>query len=564
MMGDAAMPARTTTGEGDRGRGPMMPARIAAVESDRERGARGRLAEVVSTRSRGKRGKLRGAGVAVLLVCAAGCSQTHREQQAAFAASDRGEYVDRAIARAESAPPAAEGTAQKGWEATAADLHARAEAWKARDAADEVYAGFRALESEEAHRRRAELAAEEAQQAALGEQFALPDLWAIAALRNPAIRAAHDRWRAGLEQYEQAGFLENLALQYRAFTKTLDTGIGMELQKGEVQEVFPFPATVTLKGEIVDRDAAMAWQEWRQAIREVLVAVGEVHHELEYLDKALAVTRENRDLLARMEQVARTRYEAGASAQVDVLRIQSELSRSDYDLSVFEQERSTARARLNALLSRGADAPLGAVLPFEPADAKPEFELMRKTGLECRQEVAIQRLKIEQAELTVRLAETVVLPRASQGASLAQTGMGLEAGPDRSEEVFPRQPEAEPRFSFGTDEGYLRQIRREVEAERAELLSLEDHVRFEAKDLHFALDVARKQVALFEGSLLPQAEQALGATRSGYETGKLGFLDFIEAQRSYLDARLGLERSRRDLKKAINRLLQVLGCNAAG
>lgn len=500
-----------------------------------------------------------------LLLCLplAACSSQHAAQVRAYEGNERGEYYARSLAAAAVHPAVDAALPDAIWRESGESLRKKADAWKVRDQEGRALAGFRTLDDPDARARASALSDDARSEAALRAGLDVADLAVIALRRNPAIRAARQSWRARIEMYEQAGYLENLVLQYRAFTKTLETAIGEPMQKSEVAEAFPFPATVALKGELVDREAEIAWQEYRKEIRTVLVALGTTHHELEYVERSIVVTQESRDLLAHMADVARARYEAGAGGQVDVLRIQSELSRLNNDLTTLAQSQATGQARLNALLARSPQAPLGPVRAFAAEDSNPKLEMMLAAALSSRQEVAVARLEIELEERAIRLAETMVYPRASRGSSLAQTGMTREAGPDRGEAIFPQTPMVEPRFSFGSDAAYLNQLRRELEAARSRLEALENQVRFEVKELHFNLDTARRQVKLFQGALVPQAEQALAATRSGYETGKVLFLDFIDAQRTYLNARLGLEKARQDWRQAVTRMLEVIGSDEA-
>ena len=68
-----------------------------------------------------------------------------------------------------------------------------------------------------------------------------------------------------------------------------------------------------------------------------------------YYDKALRTTQQNRDLLTKLSQIAEARYRVGKGMQADVLRSQVEISMLLQKLTVLEQQRATAQARLNTL-----------------------------------------------------------------------------------------------------------------------------------------------------------------------------------------------------------------------
>lgn len=76
-----------------------------------------------------------------------------------------------------------------------------------------------------------------------------------------------------------------------------------------------------------------------------------------------------------------------------------------------------------------------------------------------------------------------------------------------------------------------------AEAERrAAAMALAD----ELAEAHAALTVAHQRVAALRGRVLPAMEQAFQAAHAGYEQGKFGFLDVLEAQRSLFETQAAL------------------------
>jgi outer membrane protein TolC len=63
---------------------------------------------------------------------------------------------------------------------------------------------------------------------------------------------------------------------------------------------------------------------------------------------------------------------------------------------------------------------------------------------------------------------------------------------------------------------------------------------------------------MYETSFIPQAEQALNASGSGYESGQIDFLNLLDSQRMLLEIKLDynaaavqLEGAKADLEKAV-------------
>ena len=92
----------------------------------------------------------------------------------------------------------------------------------------------------------------------LAQSIELELLIALGYEWNPGLKSAREKIRAVLEQYPQAVYLENVLRQYNAFTKQLDTKAGPMSHKEMMAMKFPFPGTLTLKGQIVTEDVLIA------------------------------------------------------------------------------------------------------------------------------------------------------------------------------------------------------------------------------------------------------------------------------------------------------------------
>src|SRR5207249_10680507 len=83
--------------------------------------------------------------------------------------------------------------------------------------------------------------------------------------------------------------------------------------------------------------------------------------------------------------IANARFRAGKRTQVDVLKSSVELSKLENELPVLEQQKETAKAKLNLLLSRAPQSPLG-----EPVGPSGPTEPGKRPTLEELQQLAVQ------------------------------------------------------------------------------------------------------------------------------------------------------------------------------
>ena len=75
----------------------------------------------------------------------------------------------------------------------------------------------------------------------------------------------------------------------------------------------------------------------------------------------------------------------------------------------------------------------------------------------------------------------------------------------------------------------------------------------------FQIGTLKDQIALFEKTLVPQAELALRSTEAAYSTGTLGVLDLLDSERTLLDVRLGLAQLDSDYMKSLAEMERAIG-----
>ena len=89
--------------------------------------------------------------------------------------------------------------------------------------------------------------------------------------------------------------------------------------------------------------------------------------------------------------------------------------------------------------------------------------------------------------------------------------------------------------------------------------NLENSVVYEMQDIYFKVTAYRDIMGLYETALIPQADQSFDAARSGYESGKVDFLNWLDAQRTLLRTRLAYYKTVVDYHKSIAYLERIIG-----
>ena len=82
---------------------------------------------------------------------------------------------------------------------------------------------------------------------------------------------------------------------------------------------------------------------------------------------------------------------------------------------------------------------------------------------------------------------------------------------------------------------------------------------FEVKDAYYRFQSAAKIADLYAAAIIPQAKLALSADQAGYEGSKAGFLDLLDSERVYLNAKLSGIQFQAETLKAYADLLWATG-----
>ena len=407
-----------------------------------------------------------------------------------------------------------------------------------------------------------ELAAKgEQAEARLAEPINLELLLAFGYVWNPGIKASRQALRATLEQYPQATYLDNVLRQYNAFTKQLDTKIGQPRHKEMTSMKFPFPDMLALKGQIVTEDVQIAQKEIDIALRELVTDIRLAYSDYLYLTEAIRINQENQQLLRQMIQIAQAKFRAGIGKHHSVIMAQVEFSKLSDSILTLEKQRETIIARINTLLNRSADAPLGMPIPLDHEEVVHPLAELYPLALKSRQEIQKQKLTISKMNLMIQLAKRMAYPDTTLGASYFEERMKLSTGTLKMPPTFSTQRtlNTENSASFGRKDAYIREVEIKVGAMEQMLAGLENKTRFAVKKHHFGMETAKRSIVLYRNALLPQAQDALETANTAYQAAQIDFISFLDTERTLLKFRLEEQRAFRDHRHHLAQLEQAVG-----
>jgi cobalt-zinc-cadmium efflux system outer membrane protein len=318
-----------------------------------------------------------------------------------------------------------------------------------------------------------------------------------------------------------------------------------------MQEI-PFPGKLGLRGDIASKEAEAAWWDYEAVRRRVTADVKAAYFQYFFFDKAIQITQKNRDLLAKLSQIAEARYRVGKGIQQDVLKAQTELSLILQRLTVLEQQRGTAQVRLNTLLSRPPETALPSAAEVQPAVLA--YSLDELYPLAQKNDPGLHR-------------EQQMTERNQYAVNLARKEYSPDFGVGYMYQQRPLMPDMHGlTFTVNIPVFYKSKQREAVKEASEELLSSQaarqnrlNEVNFEVKQEYLLAQASQELYQLYAKGVVPQSSLALESSMSAYQVGNVDFLTVLANFTNVLQYQIEYYRELANFETALARLEPLIG-----
>ena len=369
---------------------------------------------------------------------------------------------------------------------------------------------------------------------------------------TPSVREALAWYQAELQRIPQVAALPDPVVTVTQHARSPETRVGPQSTLLSVTQSFPGFGKRRLRQESTSRAAAVQVAALKARRAEVVRRVKLSYYELGYVDRALQINREETELLAHYETLARARYVQGFGRQGDVLRLQAEVTRSLSAREALRSRRVDAAAALNAALARPAGAAVAPVVLAERPTVRIDNAALTAAGRAAQPEVLASQRRRERREADLELAQRSRWPDFSVGVAWG----GVLERRDPAGRTLPPTGNGKdiysvtlsvnvPLFRAKYDAG-IREAAGRAKAARAAHQATVNETQRAIRAATFRLETIERQLDLLDRTLLPQAEQALLSTEAAYSTGGADVIDLLDGGRMLLDVRLGLARLHAD------------------
>jgi len=309
-----------------------------------------------------------------------------------------------------------------------------------------------------------------------------------------------------------------------------------------------------LRVAVAEKDVALAETDVTIRARQIVNEIEQAYASLFIARKAIDVHLSSVELLREIADVSQTKYATGRISQQDVLKPVVELSKLHNDIITFDEQANLATARLNVLLNRSPETPIGPLA--EPAEETlvPATADLQRLAIEHQPELQRARVERERAD-----AELAVAKREHKPDFIVQGGYLLM--PNQTDAVLARVGITWPNapWSRGKIDARIAEQTAAVDAAKARESAMANRVRLAVQEAYVRAKSAQARAALLRTTILPQSRQTLEVSRVAYQTDRVDFQSVLDNERMLLDAQLAYFRALSDFTQAVGDLERAVG-----
>ena len=400
-----------------------------------------------------------------------------------------------------------------------------------------------------------------AQDSGLGRDISIAELVSHAYDHNPDILAAREAWKAVVARQGLVTALPDPQLSFTYFPDPIETRLGPQDWNVTISQSIPFPGKLAKAGDVAAAEARIARLNLDRTVRDVAADICRSYHELLYIQEARRIARRNADLLDDLRKIGENFYAQDRAAFFDVVKAQSQVAQVGYDILLLDELEMTEKTRLNGLLNRPPDAPLGDAPPVPVRPVAYEIDELYELAEAHREEIRMAEANMKKADAQVDLAKYEVLPDFKVG--LFYAGVGDPDVPvppeDAGDDSYGVQLSMSIPLWFGKNDSRKESAMALAQKARAEKAGRVNETNTRIRTLYFQLSNSRRLISLYRDQMIPQALKAVETAETWFREREGSFADFVETQKTAYNFQLALARATADYGKTLAELERVAG-----
>lgn len=396
-----------------------------------------------------------------------------------------------------------------------------------------------------------------------GSDLTLHDAVNLALLHNPELTAFSREIRALEGVTLQAGLLKN-----PEFSVNVENIGNIQKLRGDlnapesiVQEVVQQVTTIRI-GQLIElggKRAArvsaarlgeeLATRDYDTKRIEIIARVANIFTEVLAAQERLKLATETNQLVQNVVDTVTLRVQAGKVPPIDETRARVGLSTARIEWEQARRDLVSARKRLALMWDSDApqfDAALGVL---ETLIVPPDFQVLQQRVLE--NPLALRAMKnIEHRKALLEVEQTRRIPNLTINAGVVN--YALVGGNTAIASVMVPLP------LFDRNQGNIKEAYQRVSKAEDEQTMMELRLKTELTQSYEALLSTWNEITILRDEILPGTRSAFNVMRRGYELGKFGLLEMLDAQRVLFQNQLLYVRALANYQRLINDIERLI------
>jgi cobalt-zinc-cadmium efflux system outer membrane protein len=377
---------------------------------------------------------------------------------------------------------------------------------------------------------------------------------------NPEISAAKIKWEVFKEKIPQAYALEDPMLGLGIINLPTNFSFrkeDMTMKEISISQRFPFPGKRPLMKEMAEKEAEAVFTEIQGKIHQIIRDVKTAYYELSHVYRTTEVVQRNKEILENFAKIAETRYSVGEGIQQDVLKAHVEVSKMVDELIMLGQRKRALEAKLNALLNRTPETPVGE--PEEVIFRKLPFtiEELQKMALEMNPTLKGMKKMIEAKEKAYALAKREYYPDFGFRFAYGQR----DNGPDmKRRDMLTGMMEMNiPIFYKSKQDRKVAETKAEILASEAQYRAMKNEILFMVADMSSMIQRVERQIDLYKTGIIPQVSLQINSAMSAYRVNKADFMTLLDSQMTLFKYELEYHQALTEYEKNVANLGAAVG-----
>ncbi|MDF1674660.1 MAG: TolC family protein [Vicingaceae bacterium] len=384
-------------------------------------------------------------------------------------------------------------------------------------------------------------------------QSELDNYLKLGAENNPGLKAKFSEYNAALEKVPQVGSLPDPTISFGYFITPVETRVGPQQAKFGVMQMFPWFGTLGAKEDVVIQQAKAKYEAFEETKSKLFFDIKSAYYNLYFVQKGIAITRENIAILNTFQQLALIKVETGKSSVVDEMRVEMEKNELENQLAYLLDTKWVLEVNFNKLLNQPIETSI--IIPDDLWDENLAYSKEILLDSISNQNHMIKQLDFKMASFQKQeiAAHKMGGPKISIGMDYILIGnsdnpmVGNESGKDAI--LFPKIGITVPLYRKKY-KAMIREASLNIEATQFQKEDKQNQLTILFEKGHKEYKDGERRITLFQKQL-KLAEKSLAILLTAYSNNGENFEEVLRMERKVLKYALELDKAKADKNAAV-------------